>query len=137
MKNESTNELDKNLGKDLNSGMDAVKKPDISLGNWIVRLDLMPNSYDRQNILQTEADSVSSVIRDHRLEIPLSIRIPVSKHSSESKARLIDSNETTAFSLPRAGEKRKRSLTDASDKKVKKVIKVNYYFYQYLFINIL
>lgn len=135
MKNESTNELDD--GIDLNSCKDAVKKQDNSLGNWIVRLEMMPNSYDRQNILQTEADSVSSVIRDHRLEIPLSIRIPVSKHSSERKARLLDLNETTALSLPRAGEKRKRSLTDASDKKVKKVIKVNYYFYLYLFINIL
>lgn len=135
MKNESTNELDD--GIDLNSCKDAVKKQDNSLRNWIVRLEMMPNSYDRQNILQTEADSVSSVIRDHRLEIPLSIRIPVSKHSSERKARLLDLNETTALSLPRAGEKRKRSLTDASDKKVKKVIKVNYYFYLYLFINIL
>jgi len=51
------------------------------------------------------------------------IGAPVLTHSSERKARLIkvDSNETetTYLSLPRAGEKRKNLLTEASDKKFK------------------
>jgi len=94
--------------------------------------------------VKSEAYSVSSVLRHHRPKYITSlIGTPVLKHSSGRKARLleVDSNETetTYLLLPRAGEKRKRVLTEASDKKFKKVTirPVIIYFSNYKYIVIL
>lgn len=110
---------------------------------WILFLDItlnedvIINSYDKKTFVQTGEDLGSSVIRYHRPNIKPLIGTP----GSGRKPRFlkVDSNkfETTSFSLPRAMEKRKRLLTETIDKQFKKVTKINFYFFQCLFINII
>ncbi|XP_008181177.1 histone acetyltransferase KAT6B-like [Acyrthosiphon pisum] len=86
--------------------------------------DNVSNSNDKTTIVRTEADLVSSVIRQHRPNSTSSIETPILKHTSGKKPRLlkVDSNkiETTSLSLFRAGKKRKSLPPEDSDKKFKK-----------------
>ncbi|CAI6372534.1 unnamed protein product [Macrosiphum euphorbiae] len=96
--------------------------------------DNVPNSNDKSNIVQSEANLVTSVIRHHRLRVS---RTHVPPDDSDKKIKkgkygkppisgskyVLDVKEdgNVPLSLPRAaGTKRKRVLTETSDRKLKK-----------------
>jgi len=90
-----------------------------------------------KNFVQTVAHSVRRVIGQCRPDNKSLIGgIDLEKKSSGRTSRLLESNviETNHHSLPR-NEKKRKLTTEDNVTQLKKVIKANYYFFQYLLIH--